>query len=149
MLKHLRLHVASRQKDLRIIHGIRSRITEAIEEQPEDEADDPMDAMGPCGREDLQPSARKKTKKAFIPQVVTVQMHEWPPEADVGCSETMREVRLFLEGNQKLWIHWADVEWLLRSLWVNWQLKGVPNVPGEDKGPGADKTIAPSQCGSE
>ena len=143
LLKHLRRHVASRQKDLR------SRITEAIEEQPEDETYDPMDAMGPCGREDLQPSARKKTKKAFIPQVVTVQMHEWPPEADVGCSETMREVRLFLEGNQKLWIHWADVEWLVRSLWVNCQLKSVPNVPGEDKGPGADKTIAPSQSDSE
>ena len=142
LLDQLRGHVVTMEK--RIRSGL-----EAIEEQPEDEADDPMDAMGPCGREDLQPSARKKTKKAFIPQVVTVQMHEWPPEADVGCSETMREVRLFLEGNQKLWIHWADVEWLVRSLWVNWQLKGVPNVPGEDKGPGADKTIAPSQCGSE
>ena len=124
--------------ELRIRSGL-----EAIEEEPEDEADDPMDAMGPCGREDLQPSARKKTKKAFIPQVDTVLMYEWPPEADVGCSETMREVRLFLEGNQKLWIHWTDIEWLVRSLWINFQLKDVPNVSGEDQGPGADLTLEP------
>ena len=91
LLEHLRLQIEA------IERRIRSGLA-AIEEKPEDEADDPMDAMGPCGREDLQPSARKITKKAFIPQVVTVQMHEWPPEADVGSSGIMRGVQLFLEG---------------------------------------------------
>ena len=107
-----------------------------------------MNAMGPCGAEDLQPTEENpqvphRRKEAFIPQVVTVQMHEWPPGADVGCSESMREVRLFLEGNQKLWIHWADIEWLVRSLWINFQLKDVPNVAGEDQGPGAHLTLEP------
>ena len=147
LLEQLRRHVVTMEK--RIRSGL-----EAIVQESDDDDDDPMNAMGPCGAED--PGATEnnhqvphRRKEAFIPQVITVQMHEWPPEADVGCSEGMREVRLFLEGNQKLWIHWEDIEWLVRSLWVNCQLKGVPNVPGEDKGPGADKTIAPSQCGSE
>ena len=56
LLKHLRLHVAS--MEMRIRSGL-----EAIEKEPEDEADDPMDAMGSCGREDLQPSAGKKKKR--------------------------------------------------------------------------------------
>ena len=70
-------------------------------------------------------------------------MPEWPPEAVLGPSTIMRAVRLFLEGNGKLWIHWQDLDWLVRSLWINFQLKDVANVAGSDKGPGDDQTKEP------
>ena len=149
--------VASRNDDMTwsLLSALRQQIGEMekrirsglppIEEAQENEPDDPMDEMGDCGGGDPNPRVppEKKRKERFIPQVIKVQMHKWPPEAQIGPSTIMREVRLFLEGNGKLWIHWQDLDWLVRSIWINFQLKDVANVAGTDKGPGDDQTIEP------
>ena len=104
-----------------------------------------MDAMGDCGTEDSKVALRRRghkgRKETFVPQVVAIQMPEWPPEAVLGSMTIERTVRLFLEGNGKLWIHHQDLDWLVRSIWINFQLKDVANVAGTDKGPGDDQTI--------
>ena len=48
-----------------------------------------------------------------------------------------RIVSVYLEGNGKLWIHKDDLEWLVRSLWIQQQVKGVAAVASDDEGPDA------------
>ena len=60
-----------------------------------------------------------------------------------GSAKIVREVRVLLEGNGKLWIHNGDLEWLIRSLWIHQQLKGVADVASEDEGPDAPKPMEP------
>ena len=67
-------------------------------------------------------------------------MNEWPEEAIKGGASGVRQVSLYLEGTRKLWIHWTDLGWLLKSIWINHQLKGVADVASEDEGPGAGQS---------
>ena len=67
-------------------------------------------------------------------------MNEWPEEAIAGGANAVRQVSLYLDGTRKLWIHWADLEWLLKSIWIHHQLKGIADVASEDKGPGAGQS---------
>ena len=140
LLVELRQHVEEMEKNIRSGNPPIEK-KEALEDEP----DDPMHAMGDCGAEDVNAVLRreKKRKEQFTPQVVQVQMPEWPPEAVLGPSTIMRAVGLFLEGNNKLWIHHKDLDWMVRSIWIKFQLKGVGNVAGTDKGPGDDQTLDP------
>ena len=89
--------------------------------------DDPMDEMVPVCQ---TPEPRKK-KQVFVAQVCRLRMPEWPGEAMNGNATIEREVRVLLDGNGKLWIHTGDIEWLIRSLWIHQQLKGVDDVASE------------------
>ena len=78
-------------------------------------------------------------------------MPEWPPEALTGGeAPTSRPVRLFVEGSGMLWIHSDDLEWLIRFLVIQQQLKGVPAVAEDDEGPDAAETmdfeLTPEKC---
>ena len=78
-------------------------------------------------------------------------MPEWPPEAlTEGEAPTPRPVLLLVEGRGQLWIHSDDLEWLIRFLMIQQQLKGVPAVAEDDEGPDAaeamDFEMAPEKC---
>ena len=63
-------------------------------------------------------------------------MWEWPPEA-CNTGNRQRSVDVFLEGNGKLWLYKEHLEWLIKSLWVQQQVKGVAAVASDDEGPDA------------
>ena len=68
-------------------------------------------------------------------------MPEWPEEADADGRETKREVSLHLEGTGKIWINLKDLEWFIRSLWLQQKSSGVDHVGSEDEGPDARKSM--------
>ena len=70
-----------------------------------------------------------------MPQVVRVPMNEWPEEAIKGGASGVRQVSLYLEGSGKLWIHWTDLEWLLKSIWIHHQLQECDFEASDDEGP--------------
>ena len=78
-------------------------------------------------------------------------MPDWPPEAVTGGdAPNKRKVSVFLEGSGMLWLHSDDLEWLIRFLLIQQQLKGVPVVAPEDEGPDAhermDLGMTPEKC---
>ena len=78
-------------------------------------------------------------------------MPEWPPEALTGSEvQVPRAVSVFAEGSGTLWLHSDDLEWMIRFLVIQQQLKGVPAVAEEDEGPDAaermDFEMTPEKC---
>ena len=85
-------------------------------------------------------------------QVCSVSMSEWPEEGlhsddeivgDVNGALSVRDVNLYLGGRGKLWIHAKDVDWLVRSRWIQQQLTEVADVRSDDEGPDAPKSMEP------
>ena len=69
-------------------------------------------------------------------------MPEWPPEALTGSEvQVPRAVSVFVEGTGVLWIHSDDLEWLIRFIMIQQQLKGVPVVEEDDEGPDAAESM--------
>ena len=102
-----------------------------------------MDEMGDFDIPDLhdnQPK-RKNKRMPFESQVCRIAMPDWPEEAMTGGAPKKRQVCVYLEGNGKLWIHTDDLEWLIRYLWIQQQLKGVSAVSSDDEGPDAPKRM--------
>ena len=64
-------------------------------------------------------------------------MSEWPREASTDRVQAMRHVAVYIEGTNKLWIDKNDLEWLLRCLFIQQQVKGVSAVASDDEGPDA------------
>ena len=90
-------------------------------------------------------------KHAFVSQVVRLTMPEWPPEALTGSEvHVPRAVRVCVEGSGTLWLHSDDLEWMIRFLCIQQQLKGVPVVAPDDAGPDAaermDFEMTPEKC---
>ena len=78
-------------------------------------------------------------------------MPEWPPEALTGGeAPNPRAVSVFVEGSGTLWLHSDDLEWLIRFLVIQQQLKGVPVVAEDDEGPDAAEAMeyemTPEKC---
>ena len=78
-------------------------------------------------------------------------MPDWPPEALTGGEvPNPRAVSVFIEGSGMLWLHSDDLEWLIRFLVIQQQLKGVPVVADDDEGPDAaermDFEVTPEKC---
>ena len=81
-----------------------------------------------------------------MPEVFRITMPEWPQLAQSGPQKALspwRNVSVFLEGTGKLWIHGGDLEWLIRSLFIYRQLKGVDDVASDDEGPDATEKGEP------
>ena len=98
---------------------------------------DPMDEMELELEEQEPPRKTHKKGLTLRPQARTIKMWEWPPEAVTGVGNAERNVVVFVEGTGKLWLHKDDLEWLVRYLWIQQQLKGVAAVGSDDEGPGA------------
>ena len=93
----------------------------------------------------------RENKYSFVSQVVRLTMPEWPPEALTGSEvQVPRAVSVFVEGSGTLWLHSDDLEWLIRFLVIQQQLKGVPVVAEDDEGPDAaesmDFVMTPEKC---
>ena len=119
---------------------------------PGDEEADPMDEMEvetPAGTRD-EHIKRHRRKRPFISQVCRIAMKEWPPEITPDSRNPDRIVSVYVEGNGKLWIHQDDLEWLIRSLYIQQQVKGVAVVPSDDEGPDAhdsmEDAMTPEKC---
>ena len=120
----------------------------------DDEDDDPMNEMEVDTTESLTINQqRKKNHKKGLPfmkQVCRIPMKEWPPEMTPDSPNTDRMVRVYLEGNAKIWLHMDDLNWLLQSLFIQQQVKGVAVVPSDDEGPDAhdknDGPVTPVKC---
>ena len=78
-----------------------------------------------------------------VSQVSRIRMPEWPEDAREGRPEIMRDVSVVLSGHRALWIHTKDLEWLVRSLWIHQQLKGVADVGSDDACAEGHKSMEP------
>ena len=114
---------------------------------------DPMDDLGDFDEMEPQNNTKKGGKKrnSFVSQVVRITMPDWPPEALTGGEvNNPRAVHVWVEGNGTLWLHWQDLEWMIRFLVIQQQLKGVPVVAEDDEGPDAAETMdfvmTPEKC---
>ena len=108
----------------------------------EPEGPDPMDEMGVLEEPETNKQPTRKKKIPFRGQAVHTRMSEWPKEAITGgACMVMRDVSIYLEGQTRLWLHTKDVEWLIRSLWIQQQLKGVGDVASDDEGPDSPKSM--------
>ena len=146
---------ASVLKDLREgVETMERRIREGLSPtQLEATTADPMDEMGCNDLTDCQiePRIPKKKGRSFRCQVSHICMSEWPTEAMIERDTFIeRKVCVYVEGTGKLWVHTNDLEWLVRSLWIIQQLKGVDDVASDDEGPDAPKRtdpfLTPEKC---
>ena len=89
------------------------------------------------------PEARNtpEKKKTFVSQVSRIPMPEWPEEAREGRPKIMRDVSVYLDEKNTLWIAVKDLEWLVRSLWIYQQLERVADVGSDDAKTEAPKPI--------
>ena len=97
----------------------------------DDEAVDPMDEMDVAGESQVEnrlPKRIKNKPKSVFPQeIAQIKMWEWPPEACI-FGNRQRLIDVFLEGQGKLWLYKEYLDWLIKSLWVQQQVKGVADV---------------------
>ena len=63
-------------------------------------------------------------------------MPDWPPESVTG-PVTTKQIRIFIEAYNQLWLHQDDIDWMLRYIYIQQQLKGVDAVASDDEGPDA------------
>ena len=66
--------------------------------------------------------------------VLTVRMPVRCPEADPTCTE-FREVKLYVKDLDTIFLHIDDVEWAVKYLFAQSELKGVPKVDDDSTGP--------------
>ena len=139
-----------------LLKDLRSKVVSAEQRirWPVDEEDDPMNEMTVPSAETLAYyQQRKKNHKRglhFIKQVCQIPMKEWPPEMTPDSPNIDRMVSVYLDGTKKIWLHLDDLPWLIRSVYIEQQLKGVAVVPSGDEGPDAhdsmEDPVTPEKC---
>ena len=80
-----------------------------------------------------QQRGRKRTTHSQN-TVLTVRMPVRCPEEDPKCTE-LREVRLYVKDRDTIFLHIDDVEWAVKYLFAQSELKGVPAVDENSTGP--------------
>ena len=104
------------------------------------QACNPMDAIlegaASSPRVTTPQGQRRGRRHTTHPQntVLTVRMPARCPEEDPKCTE-LREVRLYVKDRDTIFLHIDDVEWAVRYLFVQSELKGVPVVDEDSTGP--------------
>ena len=99
---------------------------------------------------EIVPQNKKEKKSPFNEQVCQIAMKEWPPEMTPDSPNIERMVSVYLEGNGEIWLHQDDLDWLIRSLYIQEKVKRVAVVPSDDEGPDAhdsmDGPVTPVKC---
>ena len=67
-------------------------------------------------------------------QIVAVDMPARCPEEDPSCTE-YRRVTLHITDRRQIWLSIDDIEWAIKYLFVQHQLRGVGAVADDDEGP--------------
>ena len=81
------------------------------------------------------PSKRARyTRNKAKNRLVTVTVPAVSPEEDPMSTST-RTIQLYVVDRKQVWLDLDDVEWALRVLYMQYQLKGVPVVSPDDAGP--------------
>ena len=80
-----------------------------------------------------QQRGRKRTTHSQN-TVLTVRMPVRCPEEDPKCTE-LREVRLYVKDRDTIFLHIDDVEWAVKYIFAQSELKGVPAVDESSTGP--------------
>ena len=70
-------------------------------------------------------------------RIAVINMPVYCPEQVADCKE-MREITLFIQDRRQIWLCIDDVEWAIRYLYVQNQLKGVSLVSPDSQGPSGD-----------
>ena len=120
----------------------------------DDEEDDPMNEMtAPPADMLTYYQKRKKNHKRGLPfmkQVCQIPMKELPPEMTPDSTNPDKMVKVYLEGNGKLWLHQDELNWLLHYLCIQQQIKGGVVAPSDDESPDAPDSmegpVTPVQC---
>ena len=81
-------------------------------------------------------NVKLKTIK-FEKHIAQILMKEWPPEATTTPHNADRQVTVYLEGTGSLWIDTNDLEWLIRTLWIQQHIRGGGVLDSDDECPGA------------
>ena len=67
-------------------------------------------------------------------KVVMVQHREVPEEVDPS-NEALRNIYLYIVDRRTVWLPLGDVDWCIKYLYMQNELKGVGVVPGDSAGP--------------
>ena len=73
-------------------------------------------------------------------QIVTVKMPAVCPEED-RRSTAKRDVKLHIADRRQIWLSIDDIEWFVRYMFIQNQLRGVANVDDDDEGPDVRMTV--------
>ena len=68
-------------------------------------------------------------------RIVTLAMPVRCPEENPNCTDR-RKVRVYIEDRKQIWLDINDLDWAVRVLYIQNQLKGVPLIPDDSLGPG-------------
>ena len=108
---------------------------------PVAQSEDPMDAINVMEMETPQKlirgdglKRRRYYHNCASHKILALSMPSNPPELMEQGDET-RTITLWVGDRKSIWLHQDDVEWAVRYLWVQSQLKGVPLVPSASEGP--------------
>ena len=101
---------------------------------------DEIEVETPAGTSDEQ-IQKNRRKRPYIRQACRIAMKEWPPETTPDSPNIERMVSVYLEGWDKLWLHQDDLPWLIRSLYIEQQVKRVAVVPSDGEGPDAHDSM--------
>ena len=113
---------------------------------PEPEEDDEYDPMMEVEGNKEDPPSASKTKgrgqKRFryyknhrSNTIVKLDMPVRCPEEDPTGTER-RTIKIYIQDRRQIWLDLADVEWAVRYLYIQNQLKGVPLIADDSTGPG-------------
>ena len=104
--------------------------------QAGDPMDDILEGAASSPRVTTPQGQRRGRRHTTHPQntVLTVRMPVRCPEADPTCTE-FREVKLYVRDRDTIFLHIDDVEWAVKYLFAQSELKGVPAVDESSTGP--------------
>ena len=139
-----------------LLKDLRSKVVSAEQRirWPVDEEDDPMNEMtAPPADMLTYYQKRKKNHKRGLPfmkQVCQIPMKELPPEMPPDSTNPDKMVKVYLEGNGKLWLHQDELNWLLHYLCIQHQIKRGVVAPSDAESPDAPDSmecpVTPVKC---
>ena len=109
----------------------------AVAAEAVDEAD-PMDDIDGGDALATPQKKRKKNKRAKHQAHNNILVVSFPEVTRLVDPEgtDMRDVTLFVERKNSIWLSMGDVDWLVHNLYAEHKLKGVQLVAPDDPGPG-------------
>ena len=124
------------QKQLRQYYDTPLAPITTEDNQAGDPMNDILEGAASSPRVTTPQGQRRGRRHTTHPQntVLTVRMPVRCPEADPTCTE-FREVKLYVKDRDTIFLHIDDVEWAVKYLFAQSELKGVPAVDENSTGP--------------
>ena len=123
---------------------------DAVLTAEDEDVDDPMNEIDVGEAATPVTTAKKSRKRVRITppkyeykpnaaknKVVVVQHRQVPEEVDPN-NEALRKIPLFIQDRRSVWMTLGDVDWAIKYLYAQNQLKGVGAVRPDSAGPSTD-----------